>query len=124
MNLTAMKKTLILGATSNPSRYAYLAAERLTKTGHPIVPVGIKKGNVFGQEIITTKQVQPGINTITLYVGPRHQPEWYEYIIATKPERVIFNPGTENEELATLLKSHGIEPIFACTLVMLSVGNY
>ena len=119
-----MKKTLILGATTNPSRYAYLAAESLTNKDHEIVPVGIKKGEVYGKEIINHKEIQEDIDTITLYVGPQNQGEWFDYILSTKPKRVIFNPGTENPELAQKLQAAGIEPVFACTLVMLSVGNY
>lgn len=121
---SAMKKTLILGATTNPSRYAYLAAESLTGKGHEIVPVGIKKGEVFGKEIVNSKEIQPEIDTITLYVGPQHQAEWYDYILSTRPKRVIFNPGTENPDLIRLLKENKIEPVMACTLVMLSIGNY
>ncbi len=119
-----MKRTLILGATTNPSRYAYLAAESLTTKGHEIVPVGIKKGEIFGKQIVTSQEVQPDIDTITLYIGPQHQPEWYGYIMATRPQRIIFNPGTENPELAEMARKEGIEAISACTLVMLSVGNY
>jgi predicted CoA-binding protein len=119
-----MKKTLILGATDNPTRYAYQAAHRLTRAGHPIVPVGIKNGQLVGQNIINHKDIQTDIHTITLYVGTHNQTEWYEYILKTKPKRIIFNPGTENPELQNLAESQGIETIEACTLVMLSVGNY
>ena len=119
-----MKNTLILGATTNPTRYAYLAAERLTGYGHDIFPVGIKKGEVFGKNIENNKNTMAGIDTITLYIGPRHQTEWYDYIVKTKPKRLIFNPGTENMELAQMAKDNGIEPVFACTLVMLSTGQY
>ncbi|EAY28248.1 CoA-binding protein [Microscilla marina] len=119
-----MKNTLILGATTNPSRYAFLAADRLTGYGHEIFPVGIKKGQVFGKDIINDKKVIGNIDTITLYIGARHQSEWYDYILKTKPKRLIFNPGTENMELAQLAKDNSIEPVFACTLVMLSTGQY
>lgn len=119
-----MKKTLILGATDNPARYAFLAAQRLTRAGHPIVPVGIKKGELMGQTIINDKKIQKDIHTITLYVGTQNQVEWYDYILKTQPKRIIFNPGTENSELQDLAEAQGIETIEACTLVMLSVGNY
>jgi predicted CoA-binding protein len=119
-----MKNTLILGATTNKERYAYLAAELLTKYHHPIVPVGIKSGVIFGREIINTKVIQPNIDTITLYIGPHNQPEWYEYILATKPQRVIFNPGTENPELEHILEQHNIPYIEACTLVLLHTNQY
>lgn len=118
------KKTLILGATENPERYAYKAAHKLTENGHPIVNVGIKKGEVAGQPIQTDKTIFDNIDTITLYVGAKNQPEWYDYILQTKPQRLVFNPGTENTELKNLAQRQGIETVEACTLVMLSVGNY
>ncbi|GAB4329243.1 MAG: CoA-binding protein [Flammeovirgaceae bacterium] len=119
-----MKKTLILGASPNPERYSYMAAHRLTENHHEIVLVGIKKGEVVGKKILTNKEIQQGIDTITLYLSPENQKEWYDYIFKTKPKRIIFNPGTENKELMLKAKENGIEPIEACTLVMLSVGNY
>jgi len=119
-----MKKTLILGATPNPNRYAYLAARKLNKFGHQIVLVGIKKGEVMEEKIINDKNIQKDIDTITLYIGKRHQEEWYDYILNTQPKRLIFNPGTENPELFDLAKNNNIEPIYACTLVMLSTGEY
>lgn len=123
------KKTLILGATPNPTRYAYLAAERLTNKKHEIVPVGIKKGEVFGSQIEyqTENQdftIHTDIDTITLYVGVKNQPEWYNYILETKPKRIIFNPGTENPELMKKAQEAGIEVEAACTLVLLSSNQY
>ncbi|MCU0444457.1 MAG: CoA-binding protein [Microscillaceae bacterium] len=119
-----MKKTLILGATNNPTRYAYEAARRLLYAGYEIVPVGIKNGEVFGKSIINQKNIQSDIHTITLYVGANNQTEWYDYILQTRPQRLIFNPGTENDELAQLAENQGIETLEACTLVMLSTGQY
>jgi uncharacterized protein len=121
-----MKKTVIIGATTNTSRYAYLAAEMLTESGHEVVPIGIKKGEVFGKEILDIRQqpVVPGVDTITLYIGPDHQPEWYHYLIGLKPKRIIFNPGTENQALTTLARANGIEPVEACTLVLLRSNQY
>lgn len=118
------KKTLILGASTNPERYSYKAAHRLTSAGHPIVNIGIKTGEVAGEPIQKVGEPMNDIDTITLYVGPRNQPEFYDYIINTKPSRIIFNPGTENPELIQLAKDNGIEPVEACTLVMLSIGEY
>ncbi|MBS7567107.1 CoA-binding protein [Mucilaginibacter sp. Bleaf8] len=120
----ADKKTLILGATPDPSRYAYLAANRLVRTGHSIVNVGIKKGDVAGAPIEKPETIHTDIDTITLYVGPQNQPSLYDYIIKTRPKRIIFNPGTENYELQQLANAQGIETLYACTLVMLSTGQY
>ena len=122
--LVKEKKTLILGATPDSSRYAYLAANRLVRTGHPIVNVGIKKGEVAGVAIEPAEEVHSDIDTITLYIGTRNQPPLYDYILAINPKRIIFNPGTENPELRQMAKERGIETLSACTLVMLSTGEY
>lgn len=121
-----MKKTAIIGATTNPGRYAYFAAQLLTNHGHEIVPIGIKKGEVFDKEILDIREKPhvDGIDTVTMYIGPQNQPEWYDYILSLKPKRIIFNPGTENYELEKLAHQQGIETEEACTLVMLRVGNY
>ncbi|WP_353196368.1 CoA-binding protein [Parapedobacter defluvii] len=120
----AHKKTLIIGATTNPSRYAYMAANRLVASGHPIVNIGIKRGEVAGVPIQLPAEIQDDIHTITLYIGPQRQLEYYDYIINTNPKRIIFNPGTENAELKALAQQHGIETLEACTLVLLSTGQY
>lgn len=121
-----MKKTVIVGATANPGRYAYLAAESLTDHKHEIVPLGVKKGIVEGKTIlnINDKPAIADVDTITLYIGPRHQPEWYDYLLGLHPKRIIFNPGTENEEFEKLASDAGIEVLEACTLVMLRTGQY
>lgn len=120
------KKTVIIGATTNPSRYAYLAASMLTEYKHEIVPLGIKKGEVYGKQIllINERPIVNDVDTVTLYIGPQHQPEHYNYILSLKPKRVIFNPGTENEEFEKLLATAGTETLEACTLVMLRSNQY
>jgi hypothetical protein len=121
-----MKKTVIVGATPNPSRYAYLAAERLTEYNHEIVLLSIKTGEVLGKSILNIREKPPvdKVDTITLYIGPRHQPEWYEYLLSLKPKRIIFNPGTENPEFEKTAEKAGIEVVEGCTLVMLRSGQY
>jgi len=118
------KKTLILGATPDESRYANLAANRLVRSGHNIVNVGLREGVVAGVPIEKPETIHDDIDTVTLYVGPAHQKELYDYILATHPKRIIFNPGTENSELKRLANEKGIETEYACTLVMLSIGQY
>jgi hypothetical protein len=120
------KKTVIIGATTNPSRYAYLAADRLVRSGHEIVPIGIKKGEVLGEQILDIRE-EPQIadvDTITMYIGPQHQPEYYDYLIGLNPKRIIFNPGTENQDFVRKLNEKGIESEYSCTLVMLGSGVY
>lgn len=122
-----MKKTVVIGATDNPARYAYMATVALQKKGHEVIPVGIKDGQINGLKIINQKKENAqvaDVDTVTLYVGPQNQPYWYDYIVGLKPKRVVFNPGTENPEFERLLQKNNIEPVIACTLVMLSVGTY
>lgn len=120
------KKTVILGATPNQSRYAYMAAQMLHEQDIPFVPVGIKTGEVFGKNILDLNE-KPSIDevdTITLYISAKNQPEWYDYILSLKPKRIVFNPGTQNPELSALAKENQIATISACSLVMLSSGQY
>jgi len=121
-----MKRTLIVGATTNSSRYAYMAAERLTEYGHEIIPIGIKKGEVFHKAILPLRErPKTGeIDTITLYIGPQHQAEHIDYLLSLKPKRIIFNPGTENDAFIAKAEEQGIEVVEGCTLVMLRVGAY
>jgi len=118
------KKTLVLGATPNESRYANLAANRLVRSGHPIVNVGLRTGEVAGIPIERPGAIHNDIDTITLYVGPHNQTGLYDYILKTHPRRIIFNPGTENSELRRMAEEKGIETEYACTLVLLSIGQY
>lgn len=118
------KKTVVIGASDNPERYAYKATIALQRRNHEVIPVGIHDGEINGLKIIKEKIDIDNVDTITLYVGPKNQPSWFEYIIGLKPKRVIFNPGTENPEFEELLQQNNIETIEACTLVMLSIGNY
>ncbi|UHG90413.1 CoA-binding protein [Spirosoma oryzicola] len=121
---TESKKTLIIGASENPDRYANRAARSLLRYGHSIELVGLRKGQIEGHPIQTGKPELEAIDTITLYVGSRNQSDLYDYVKSLKPKRVIFNPGTENPEFERQLKAEGIQPIEGCTLVMLSVGTY
>lgn len=118
------KKTLILGATPNPDRYAYKAAIRLSHAGYPIVLVGLKKGIVAGVDIQSNLTVYDDVHTVTVYLSPQNQQMYYKYILDLNPERVIFNPGTENPEFYTLLEASGVEVLEACTLVMLASLEY
>lgn len=118
------KKTLVLGATENPSRYANMAINRLRQHGHPVEAIGRKTGQVLDVEIQDHLIDYKDIDTVTLYLNPQNQQEYYEYILKMKPNRVIFNPGTENVAFEDRLRREGIEPIEACTLVMLSTGLF
>ena len=119
-----MKKTLVLGATPNPARYAYLATMRLQRYGHEVIPLGIRDGNIEGLEIQKGKPAIEGVDTVTLYLNAQRQRDYYDYIFSLHPRRIIFNPGAENPELSRLAKEKGIETVEGCTLVMLSIGAF
>ena len=120
----AKKKTLVLGASDNPSRYSYLAIQRLRSHHHPVVGIGKKNTQVADVIIHKEKQDFENIDTITLYLNPSHQKEYYDYLLSLKPNRIIFNPGAENAELESLAAKKGIQTLAACTLVMLSTNQY
>jgi len=118
------KKTLILGASDNPERYSYLALTRLRQHGHPVTAIGRKATRVQDVEIETVPHPIDHLDTVTLYLNPDHQRAYYDYILSLKPRRVIFNPGAENPELEALVTAQGIQAMEACTLVLLSTGQY
>ncbi|RXK58499.1 CoA-binding protein [Lacibacter luteus] len=118
------KNTLVLGASDNSSRYSYLAVHKLRSKGHSVKGIGSHKGTVADVEIETEKLPHKEIDTVTLYINPTHQQEYYDYILSLKPKRIIFNPGTENPELEKLAQNSNIETVEACTLVLLSTGQY
>jgi len=119
-----MKKTVVLGASDNPSRYSYLAVDKLNRYGHPVVAIGKKEGKVGNTDVITARPDEKEVDTVTLYLNPLHQKQYYDYILSLHPKRIIFNPGAENDELVALAKENGIQPVEACTLVLLSTGQY
>ncbi|MUP46272.1 CoA-binding protein [Gramella sp. BOM4] len=118
------KKTLVIGASLKPSRYSNIAIQRLKRHSQPTVAIGLSEGEVEGVEIQTGKVPFEDIHTITLYLNAKRQQEYYDYILSLHPERVIFNPGTENPELYKLLQEHGIFYESACTLILLSSQQY
>ena len=118
------KKTLVIGASDNPARYSYLAVKRLVNHKHPVLALGKRPGIVDGVIIETEKRDWKDVDTVTLYLNPTNQKQYYDYLISLKPRRIIFNPGTENEELENLAKKNGITTQEACTLVLLSTGQY
>ena len=118
------KKTLVIGASENPQRYSHMAAKMLLEHGYPIELIGVREGEIEGHRIYKEHLPFKDIDTVTLYVGPKNQPVYYDYIISLKPRRVIFNPGTYNAEFKQILEEHGIDTEEACTLVLLSTGQY
>ena len=118
------KKTLVLGASLKESRYSNIAINRLRNYEHEVVAFGLKSGNVNDVQIDTELLPYEDIDTVTLYLNPKRQEAYYDYITSLNPRRVIFNPGTENTEFMKLLKEKGIQSEVACTLVLLSTNQY
>lgn len=120
------KITLLVGATTNPDRYAFIAAQLFDKKGIDFIPIGVKKGLIFGKEILDLqkKPLFDAIDTITLYLSPINQTEWIDYFLSLHPKRIVFNPGTENPEFFKKAKEEEIEVVVACTLVMVQTNQY
>jgi len=121
---TDKKKTLVIGGSIKPERYSNKAIRKLLNYGHPVVSIGLREGEVNGVKIKTGLPELSDINTITLYIGPQNQPQYYDYLLNLEPERIVFNPGTENSEFEKLAESKGVETIEHCTLIMLGDGIY
>ncbi len=121
---TIPKKTLVLGASPNSNRYSYLAIQRLRNFKHPVVGIGRRTGKVADIEINTGLPGIEDVDTVTLYMNASNQKQYYDYILSLHPKRIIFNPGAENDELEQLALTKGIHTQEACTLVLLSTGQY
>ncbi|MCF6183799.1 MAG: CoA-binding protein [Bacteroidales bacterium] len=117
-------KTLVVGASPNSARYSYKAVRLLKRCNHEVVPLGIRDGEIEGLDIIKGKPDLVDIHTITMYIAPAKQSEYYDYLLSLSPERIIFNPGTENAEFINLAEVKGIETVQNCTLVMLNSGLF
>jgi predicted CoA-binding protein len=119
-----MKKVVVLGVSPNPERFSNQAIRSLLKRNYPVIAVGIRRGFIENLPIQTGMPDIKPVDTLLLYIGPRHQKDYYEYILRLQPRRVIFNPGTENPELITRCKENRIEVLLDCSLVMISTGTF
>jgi hypothetical protein len=124
MTPKSQKHTLVLGASLNPSRFSNICIHELVDNDFPVTAVGLREGEVAGVQILKGMPQIEGIHTVTLYLGPQNQPQFYEYILSLKPVRLIFNPGTGNDELASLAEKQGIKVENKCTLLMISGGYF
>ncbi len=118
------KKTLVIGGSIKPERYSNKAIKKLRRYGHPVVSIGLKSGEVEDINIETGFPDFEEIHTVTLYLGPKNQPQYYDYVFGLHPKCIIFNPGTENPEFEKLAIENGIETIEHCTLIMLGEGSF
>lgn len=115
---------LVLGASTNPERYSFRAINKLLDHGYKVAGIGNRAGVVRTVEFIRSEELSQPVHTVTLYLGPANQKPYYDFILSLKPERIIFNPGTENEEFITMARSHGIHCVKNCTLVMIDTGIF
>ncbi len=118
------KNTVVIGASSNPSRYAYKAVSALSDEGHVVYPIGIKEGKINGIDIIVDRPKIKNVHTVTIYLSKKNQAQEYDYILDLNPKRIIFNPGSENETLNQLAREKKIQTEHACTLVLLRTKQY
>ena len=118
------KTTVVLGASPNPARYSNLAVKQLQSHGHTVIPIGIREGTIESVPVVIGKPEIKDVDTVTLYMNPKRQIEYYDYILSLHPNRIIFNPGAENPELEKLAEETGIKTLEACTLVLLATGQY
>ena len=118
------KKTVVLGASQNEERYSNMAVKKLVAHKHPVIAIGNKEGIINDIKIIKDNPSITDVDTVTLYLNPENQKPYYDYILSLNPKRIIFNPGTENEELEKIANEKGIKTMEACTLVLLSTNQY
>lgn len=118
------KKTLVIGASLKPQRYSNIAINKLVNYNHEVVAIGLREGEVAGVTIDTNLMPYKDIDTVTLYLNPQRQKDYYNYIIGLNPKRILFNPGTENSEFQNILKQENVYFEEACTLVLLSTNQY
>ena len=118
------KNTVVLGASENTDRYSNMAVKKLVAHKHPVTAIGNKTGVINDIQILKDKPVLNDVDTVTLYLNPQNQKPYYDYILSLNPKRIIFNPGTENDELEKLAAKKGIATMDACTLVLLSTNQY
>jgi len=118
------KKTLVVGASLKPDRYSNMAVLKLLNHDNDVIAYGFQEGSIDGVKIDTGMLNYEDVDTVTMYLSPKRQKAYYDYIISQHPKRVIFNPGTENPEFYKLLEQNNIEVAVACTLVLLSTNQY
>lgn len=126
-----LKPTVVLGASLKPNRYSHKAVIKLNNHGHEVYAVGLRAGHIQDVLVVTfddafakASQQQSKFHTVTLYLSPKHQDAYIDYVVSLKPDRVIFNPGTENPIFYTILQENDIAYEVACTLVLLGTNQY
>jgi predicted CoA-binding protein len=119
------KATVVLGASPKAERYSNKAVRLLTKKGYQVIPVHPLASTIEDLAVVRRlADISGPVHTLTVYVSKEISSALEQDLIQLKPERVIFNPGSENPDLSVELNSHGIPTQEACTLVLLNNGQY
>ena len=120
-----MQSVAVTGASNKPDRYSCKAVKMLLEKGCNVFPVHPVIKEIEGNKVYASlSEIKEKIDTITMYVNAVTSADMAADILKIKPKRVIFNPGAENTVLAEQLRSAGIEVLCACTLVLLSTGQF
>ena len=123
--MSAAQTVAVLGASANPDRYSNMAVRRLHEAGHRVIPVNPALDTIEGLPVAKSLgEIREPVDTLTLYVGPQRLAPLTDEILRLAPKRVIFNPGTEYEHLATALDRAHIPHLEGCTLVLLQTGQF
>lgn len=123
--MNAKRRVVVLGASQKPERYSNMAINRLMEAGHEVIPIHPALERIGELKVLPSlAEVEGEVDTLTIYLSPRLSSEMADAIAAVRPGRVIFNPGTENAPLEAELNSRGIPTLHACSLVLLSTGQF
>ncbi|PKL90647.1 MAG: CoA-binding protein [Candidatus Goldiibacteriota bacterium HGW-Goldbacteria-1] len=121
----AKEKVVVIGASHKPERYSYKAIQALLNSGHEVIPVNPGLKEVLGLQVVNSiADIKGSVDTVTLYVGSERLVQMADEIIALKPKRIIANPGAESEVMRKAAEKNGIDYEEACTLVLLSTGQF
>jgi len=123
--MSEQRTVAVLGASDNPERYAYKAIDRLAGKGFDVIPVNPTLKEVLGLRVLPTLgEIDTKLDTVSVYLSAQRSTALAGEIVASRPGRVIFNPGAENPVLATTLDEAGIPWMHACTLVLLATDRF
>lgn len=119
-----MRKTVVIGASLKEERYSNQCIRLLREHKIETIAIGNKAGKIEDVDIIVGRPNESKVETVAIYLSPKNQEAYYDYIIGLKPERILFPPGTENPDFYKKANALGIETEEACPLVMLKTGSY
>lgn len=116
------KNVLIIGASDKSERYSNKAMKMLLDHGHNPVLYNPNLDSIDGKKVYQSLScINEKIDVVTVYVNQKILSGIIEDVISLKPQKIIFNPGTESSEIYKKLNDIAYEE--ACTLVLLSTGQ-